>query len=141
MRRRLLLANSHAASGGGDLPSDGLPPESTTFEFPLYLNITKFEYEYSYEICYYREADEISIAFGEWLIEHLEEGILDRPVNIGDNDIYINGCRVAEVMYEGSTNFVFNFDGNPKFDLVTMYYNEFSGITDEILYGYIYNSI
>lgn len=55
MRRRALLAVS-AASGG---ESEDLPPESTTFEFPLYLN-TRIIEKTSDFLYRSRESDDIS---------------------------------------------------------------------------------
>lgn len=126
MRRRLLLANSHAESGGGDLPSEGLPPESTSFGFPLYLNITKYSYEYGDGIEYHRDHDDVSEAWLEWLDEK-SEGIYvgEGDIDIGDNEIYINGCRVTEViMVFGAYEIYFK---TPPFDWVS--------IDDTGLYG------
>jgi len=130
MRRRLLIANSHAESGGGDLPSDGLPPESTSFGFPLYLNITTLGYEDDSIAEYMREQDNINDAFFDWLYENRVSTDMTGRVNIGDNEIYINGCRVTEIKYSSFSDFHLYFD-NPPFDDV--------GIsTDRVLYGYIY---
>lgn len=132
MRRRLLLANSHAESGGEDLPSEGLPPESTSFGFPLYLNITKFAAEYDDYIEYERGEDDIINAFIDWLEEReSNDGGGSGTVNIGDNEIYINGCRVTEVELAAFQDFMFYFKNSP-FDEVLMSKNE------KTLYGYLY---
>lgn len=55
MRRRALLA----ASAASREESEGLPPESTTFEFPLYLN-TKIIEKTSDFLYRSRESDDIS---------------------------------------------------------------------------------
>lgn len=118
-RRRLLLANSHAESGGGDLPSDGLPPESTSFGFPLYLNITKYSYEDDAAIEYYREADDISSAFIDWLNDNpIISGGMAGYVDFGSNEIYINGCLVSAIIRIAN---VFEFDfKTPPFDGVSL---------------------
>lgn len=132
MRRRLLLANSHAESGGGDLPSEGLPPESTSFGFPLYLNITKLATEYDDYIEYYREADDIGNALCDWLEEREpNDGGGSGLINIGDNEIYINGCRVTEVELAAYQDFIFYFKNSP-FDEVLM------SKMEKTLYGYLY---
>lgn len=119
MRRRLLLANSHAESGGGDLPSDGLPPESTSFGFPLYLNITTYDYEDDAVIEYYREADDISRAFIDWLNDNtIIAGGVGGYVDFGSNEIYINGCLVSAItMLTGTFEFDFK---TPPFDGVAL---------------------
>lgn len=132
MRRRLLLANSHAASGGEDLPSEGLPPESTSFGFPLYLNITKYAAEYDDYIEYERGDDDIINALCVWLEERESDpGLGSGTVNIGDNEIYINGCRVTEVEVAAFTDYMFYFKNSP-FDEV------FLSKTENTIYGYIY---
>ena len=115
MRRRLLLANSHAESGGGDLPSDGLPPESTSFGFPLYLNITTLDYEDDSIAEYMRPVDDVSNAFYDWLFSNKDSNDADGLVNIGDNEIYINGCLVTEVSFTSWYSFNFQIN-NPPFD-------------------------
>lgn len=119
MRRRLLLANSHAESGGGDLPSEGLPPESTSFGFPLYLNITTYSYEDDAVIECYREIDDISRAFIDWLNDNtIISGGVGGYVDFGSNEIYINGCLVSAIT--SVTNiFLFDFK-TPPFDEVIL---------------------
>lgn len=108
MRRRLLLANSHAESGGEDLPSDGLPPESTSFGFPLYLNITKYADETDGFIEYERGHDDVSEAWYDWLVEKGGDIIGgEGDIDIGDNEIYINGCRVTAVDYSWGSYLIY----------------------------------
>lgn len=129
MRRRLLLANSHAESGGGDLPSDGLPPESTSFGFPLYLNITKCDYESDDYIEYMRDHDDVSEALQDWLYDNrINDSGAYGHVDLGSNEIYINGCLVSAIIFVAN---IFEFDfKTPPFDEVSL--------DSSAMYGLIY---
>ena len=99
-RRRALLAAS-AASGGGGVVDDyfgQIPPESTSFTFPLYLTIPYIETNNGYRD-YYREADGISEALKEWFFANAE--VSETPwatlYHIDNPDIYINGEKCSRM--------------------------------------------
>lgn len=94
MRRRSLLAVS--AANGLD---ENLPPESTTFEFPLYLNtrIVEKTPDYLYRT---READEISNQLHQFWRDN-SSGSLDLiswPKNFfNDYPVFIDGYQVSDI--------------------------------------------
>lgn len=93
MERRRALLSVLPSSGGSD-GGDTLPPESTTFAFPLYLNTTMDLGDGTYG----RDADDISMAFFEWCENNQEDGKVEEEVAINitdDTPIYINGLRVV----------------------------------------------
>lgn len=90
MRRRALLAASAA-----DVEDEDLPPESTTFEFPLYLN-TRIITKTSDQLYRTREADEISEQLREFYItntignnQYVPDSVLKA------NPVYIDGALVT----------------------------------------------
>lgn len=107
MRRRALLAASTASGGnGGGVVDDyfgEIPPESTSFTFPLYLTIPYVGTNDGWRE-YYREADGISEALKEWFFANAEvsEGMFAREYLIDDPDIYINGEKCSEMWCEVS---------------------------------------
>lgn len=125
MRRRLQLANSHALGNSGGLPSDGLPPESTSFGFPLYLNVVDLDYEDSYGLEYVREGDDISMSFCNWIKDQYQDNSV---IYFGDNEIYINGSRVTRI-YDGTSEYSITLN-DQIFDELYMY-------NDGSFYGYI----
>lgn len=101
MRRRALLAVS-TISSGSDNPWGDLPAESTTFEFPLYINITKKNPDYPDE--WLREADDLLEQLFDWLVENatIDKGYEHYEVPaelLASNNIYINGGLVEKAMY------------------------------------------
>lgn len=78
MRRRALLA----ASAASREESEDLPPESTTFEFPLYLN-TKIIEKTSDFLYRSRESDDIS----NQLLQFYKENYLGNGVGGGSLDV------------------------------------------------------
>ena len=85
-----------AASKPSDNPWGELPPESTEFGFPLYLNLTEYEPIYDE---WWRFGDEVSLAFYDWCmnnqIGNMDEGYV--PLS-DDTKIYINGGMVDEII-------------------------------------------
>lgn len=101
MRRRALLAVS-TISSGSDNPWGDLPAESTTFAFPLYINITKRNPHYPEE--WLRDADDLLLQFFNWIVENAtieDEGLHYRVPSelLASNKIYINGGLVEEAIY------------------------------------------
>ena len=101
MRRRALLAVS-TISSGSDNPWGDLPAESTTFEFPLYINITKKNPDNPDE--WLREADDLLEQLFDWLVENatIEDAGLHYKVPselLASNNIYINGGLVEKAIY------------------------------------------
>lgn len=92
----MLLAASKP-SGGGDFGD--LPAESTRFEFPLYLNITQFDYEDEYVTEYVRESDGIGSQLEDWLRPQLSDELyLDDSCRI-----YINGEQINSIVVDYGT--------------------------------------
>ena len=101
MRRRALLAVS-TISSGSDNPWGDLPAESTTFAFPLYINITKRNPHYPEE--WLRDADDLLLQFFNWIVENAtieDEGLHYRVPSelLASTKIYINGGLVEEAIY------------------------------------------
>lgn len=125
MRRRLQLANIHVLGNSGGLPSDGLPPESTSFEFPLYLNVVDLDYEDEYGLEYVREGDDVSMSFYNWIGNQYRD---NDDIYLGDNEIYINGSRVTRI-YDAISEYSITLN-DQIFDELYMY-------NDGSFYGYI----
>ena len=96
MRRRALLAASMPSGGDGGIDFGELPPESTEFAFPLYLNITEFSYDYGDELEYFREGDEISDLLRGWFLDNCKKDNDGYSLELTKNcQIYINGSPIA----------------------------------------------
>lgn len=103
-RSALLVAASDSVVKDNSHPLDPRPPESATFEFPLYLN-TYVETDYGYgDYDLKRDADDIHTSLLKWIdsvgkrigntgIMYIPEEILE------SNPIYIDGYRVVEWSY------------------------------------------
>lgn len=104
-RRRALMAAVNQKSS--DNPWEDLPPESTEFGFPLYLNLTEYDANNDE---WYRTEDSISRALFEWCEQNLVKQEVDNPMIEGyvpltaDTKIYINGCLIEEI-YKDSGNY------------------------------------
>lgn len=84
MRRRALLAAS-MPSGEVD---ENLPPESTEFVFPLYLNTTIIEKSDDY-LYRERQADELVIQLMDYYIKDLDVG-----KDVENLPVYIDGYQI-----------------------------------------------
>ena len=84
MRRRALLAAS-MPSGEVD---ENLPPESTEFVFPLYLNTTIIEKSDDY-LYRERQADELVIQLVDYYIKDLDVG-----KDVENLPVYIDGYQI-----------------------------------------------
>lgn len=81
-----------------DNPWGDLPPESTEFGFPLYLNLTEYYAEYDE---WQREPDDISEALAQWCCDNLIGSMTEGYVPLTeDTKIYINGGLVDEIKME-----------------------------------------
>lgn len=80
---------------------EDLPAESTSFGFPLYLNVTEFGYEDEWERGYKRQADDIGRELYQWLYDKIREYGLNEYVFEPLESIYINGDRVYSVLNVG----------------------------------------
>lgn len=95
-------------SGGIDFGE--LPPESTEFVFPLYINITEFIYDYGDELEYFREQDEILDFLEEYFWNNCENHDYSYELELtNDCQIYINGSPIS-TLYKplGGTEIIFN---------------------------------
>jgi hypothetical protein len=113
-RRRSLLAASQKLS---DNPWGDLPPESTEFGFPLYLNITEYDASYG---SWVREYDEIGRSFTTWcghncVYDSFGGGYV--PIT-EETKIYINGGLVDEILFD-SGNYLL-YGENLPFDEVSV---------------------
>ena len=100
LRRRMLMAKK--PSGGGATYDDyfgEIPPESTSFGFPLYITVPFDRIEDGYRH-YYREVDNLSMQLFEWANENkvLVDDFLIKCYEAYPQDLYINGRKV-EYMY------------------------------------------
>lgn len=78
---------------------EDLPAESTSFGFPLYLNVIEFGYEDERCIFYKRTPDEVSQQLYQWMMENIyvsSGGEVQLPVSI-----YINGVLAIGAVYQG----------------------------------------
>lgn len=96
-RRRALMAAVNQKSS--DNPWEDLPPESTEFGFPLYLNLTEYDASYG---SWVREKDEIGRSFTTWcsknaVIDEFGGGYV--PIT-EETKIYINGGLVDEILFD-----------------------------------------
>jgi hypothetical protein len=134
MRRRALLA---ANMKGGEIDFGELPPESTEFAFPLYLNIIELDYESADHYEYIREGDEISASLCTWFFDNaIYDGNTYEDywyIDMGEtNQIYINGVPVTKIeKYEFETEIALYVSGG-VFDEVTIDSDVYS------LYGIAY---
>jgi hypothetical protein len=104
-RRRALMAAANLKSSNN--PWEDLPPESTGFGFPLYLNLTKYDADNDE---WYRTENSISTALYEWCEQNFVEQKDDFSTIVGyvpitaDTKIYINGGLIEEI-YKDSGNY------------------------------------
>ena len=83
-----------------DNPWGDLPPESTEFGFPLYLNITEYDNSYGN---WRREIDEINQSFSVWCSDNCvyDDTFLSGYVPVTEETkIYINGGLVEEILFD-----------------------------------------
>ena len=80
---------------------EDLPAESTSFEFPLYLNVTEFSYEDEWEIGYKRTPDEVSQQLYQWIRQTFGRF---SPSNLKPltESVYFNGSLATKVGDEGT---------------------------------------
>lgn len=103
-RRALMAAVSQKSS---DNPWGDLPPESTEFGFPLYLNLTEYD---AMSDEWYRTEDSINTDLYEWCEQNfVEQDFVDSSASgyvplTADTKIYINGGLVEEI-YKDSGNY------------------------------------
>ena len=119
------------------MPSEGidfgeLPPESTRFEFPMYLNLTKLDFEDEDYYEYLREDDDITIQLYDWFEANAEYNKWTQYeyINLDDTcQIYINGVAIRSLIRDEMTEEIFFMDAPAPFDSVYLKYG---------LWGYIY---
>lgn len=103
MRRRLLLANSHAASGGGDYDEifGEIPPESTQFGWPLYITVPfQGVAEESTNRVYYKEPSDIVSKLWDWCVEnkeYIESSFIVDEYEAYPPELYVNGVRINTI--------------------------------------------
>ncbi|MBR6631229.1 MAG: hypothetical protein IKK89_04715 [Alistipes sp.] len=130
MRRRLLLANSHAASGGGSYDEifGEIPPESTEFGWPLYITVPfKEVVEGSTNRIYYKEPSDIVSKLWDWCIENKEFIETSGSVETYEAyppELYVNGVRINTM--SGDFNLWFGTFENWIFMFDNVWYNEAS---------------
>ena len=101
MRRRALMA----ASKPSDSPWGELPPESTEFGFPLYLNLTEYNADMDEWVRY---GDDMSPALYKWCNDNLVGDSSEGYVPITeDTKIYINGGLVDEIIMDFGTYYIY----------------------------------
>lgn len=105
-----------------------LPAESTSFGFPLYLNVTEFGSEDEWGIYYQRTPDEVSQQLFQWLNENIrpsgQHPVVPLPVSI-----YFNGVLGIETSPQGD-----NYSISGEFE----HFNEVLVYYDGTLEGVIY---
>ena len=116
MRRRALLAAS-MPSGGEDLP-----PESTTFEFPLYLNTKVIEKTEDF-LYRSRDCDDILRQLFNFYREQFEDAEYISEEVLLNYPVYIDGYRILSAR---------RFSGNIE-EIITD--NDYGGGYSEIIIG------
>lgn len=100
MRRRALLAASQSSGSGGTYDEffGNIPPESTTFEFPLYITVPFVETENTFRV--YQKTDDIIGQLKEWFFANADvyENMFIDVYELYDPNVYINGEKI-EFMY------------------------------------------
>ena len=84
-----------------------IPPESTSFEFPLYITVPFVEV-YDDTRYYKRQADNLSLQLREWFFENAEctEDFFETYYELYPDNIYLNGVKVRNmdvVLYNGGS--------------------------------------
>ena len=102
-RRRNLLAASMPSRGGTyDEYFGEIPPESTKFEFPLYITVPLSEIRD--DIVYYKKRfDPIALQLFHWCIENSEiisEDFFAKTYKVEFNSLYINGVEMREAQVD-----------------------------------------
>lgn len=126
-RRRALMAA--VSQNPSDNPWEDLPPESTEFGFPLYLNLTEYDANMDE---WYRTEDSISTALYEWCKQNFVnqggDGTIEGYVPLtADTKIYINGGLIEEI-YKDSGNYYMTGSKLPFEEVyVSKYYMAGSG--------------
>ena len=94
-----------AASKPSDSPWGELPPESTEFGFPLYLNLTEYIADTDE---WWRYDDDVSSALYQWCQDNLVGDSSEGYVPITeDTKIYINGGLVDEIIMDLGTYYIY----------------------------------
>ena len=123
------MAASKPSGGGGEWGD--LPAESTRFEFPLYLNLTKLEYEDEYYYEYLREEDDITSQLYDWFDANAKYNGRTYSITLDDTcQIYINGVAIRSLFRYDATEEVYFLDAPTPFAEVML---DVGG-----LWGYIY---
>ena len=87
-----------------DNPWGDLPPESTEFGFPLYLNLTEYD---AMSDEWYRTEDSVSEALSQWCEENLIGNELNGYVHLSDEtQIYINGGLIEEIYWDAGNYYM-----------------------------------
>lgn len=115
MRRRALMAASmQSGGGGGDGTYDeffgNIPPESTTFEFPLYITVPFVREESGLRV--YEKQGDIVNQLVEWFLANADvyEDRGFTTYELYNPDVYINGEKI-EYMYAEVFGGVFEYSG------------------------------
>lgn len=111
-RRRALLAASQSSGGGGTYDEffGNIPPESTTFEFPLYITVPFVSIE-EYGRVYEKQGDIVN-QLVDWFFANADvyEDRFYISYELYEPDIYINGEKIewmfAEIMVGAQEAFI-----------------------------------
>lgn len=104
MRRRALMAASMQSGGGGDGIYDeffgNIPPESTTFEFPLYITVPLVSIE-EWGRAYEKQGNIVN-QLVDWFFANADvyEDRFYTVYELYEPDIYINGEKIENMYAE-----------------------------------------
>lgn len=106
IRRRALLAASMQSGGGGGTYDEffgNIPPESTTFEFPLYITVPFVSIE-EYGRVYEKQGDIVN-QLVDWFFANADvyEDRFYISYELYEPDIYINGEKIECMFAEKTT--------------------------------------
>lgn len=103
MRRRALLAASMPSGGGGTYDEffGQIPPESTSFQFPLYITVP-FDEVTENSRYYSKPWDEIIQQLYDWFVENATVTDLGwmKIYELDNPDVYINGEKISQMYYD-----------------------------------------
>lgn len=132
-------------SGGGayDDIFGEIPPESTQFEFPLYITVPLEEYNEEYDYYYYLKPPSIIIQqLRDWFFNNAE--VTSRPwgtmYNIYNPNVYINGVKVEQITADDITGVVSDpFLIISEGEIPSKYTKEIVITEDNSIYIYLYS--
>lgn len=144
-RRSLLVASVGGSGSEGiyDVIFGEIPPESTEFEFPLYITVPFDEYNETYDSYYYYKAPSTIIEqLRDWFFNNAEvtTGSFETSYDIYNPNIYINGVKVEQITASDSLGMLSGpYCIIPEVENTSGYTREIMLNGDNSIYIYLYH--